>query len=141
MYPNLVDGMLFWGISALGYKMMSRAFGPGMSWVLIAADIIISDISLQFRHVVLPYRLTRLLVMFFIGLAGNITQVEAVLCVMYAIILLTRTYLQMNAMLSSDIDTLFLVLVVMMYVAEAFEIFVHGRYLYSALNEYNAIYM
>jgi hypothetical protein len=139
MHPHLVDGMLFWGISSLGYGMMSRAFGANVAWIFLVGDFLVEDIFMRFRHVVLPYRLTRILIMFVIGLAGQMSPVETVLCGAYAVVLLWRSYLQASGMLTSTAETLFLVAILTMYIAEGFEILARSKELRSALDEYMMI--
>lgn len=135
-----VDYLLFCGVSSLGYGMMMRAFHGNIVWIVMIADIVYTDCLQRCGYFTTQYRLSRVLVMFTIGMYGpcGVFISESVLCLVYTVLILVRDYMHSNNLINNKTEAWFTVLLVALYLIEAFDMLNHHEGLVSMLHpDYN----
>ena len=130
-----VDILLFWGVSSLGYGMMMRAFNSNLVWLVLIADIMYTDFLQRCGKFTTQYRLSRILVMFAIGMYSTegVPIVESILCIIYTSLIVLRDYMHNNKLINNATEIVFGVVVLALYMIEAFDMLSHHEDVISLL--------
>ena len=130
-----VDYLLFWGVSSLGYGMMMHAFSSNVVWIAMIGDIMYADFLQRCGYLTTQYKLSRILVMFAIGMHSphGVEITESIFCIIYIGLILLRDYMHNNNLINDSTEFWFTVLIIVLYMIEAFDMLNHHGPIISAL--------